>query len=412
MGQNTLRLLAVAHVARGIPGGPNPNFALSADPAIVDFGIVKPAVGTVTETVTISNASAENFLTGRYVFLGDVNLPGGFNVLDDRSFSTCISSGGSLSGITRPLSHAGSCTFTVRFDPTQLTEDTYTGRLNVTMGGNTLRLLAVAQVARGVPGGPNHNFALGADPQPVDFGIVKPALGTVTETVTVSNASAENFIGGRYAFLGDVSLPGGFNVLPDPAFSTCIASGGSLSGLVRPLSHAGSCTFTIRFDPTQLVEDTYLGRLRVTMGRNTLRILAVAHVARGFPGGPNLNFALAADPPYVDFGRVRPVGGTVTETVTISNASAEGLPGGRYAFIRNVGGPGGFNVLPDPAFSSCIASGGSLSGTTRPLTNEGSCTFTVRFDPSQLRDGDYLGRLNITMGGNTLRLLALAEVVR
>jgi hypothetical protein len=36
----------------------------------------------------------------------------------------------------------------------------------------------------------------------------------------------------------------------------------------------------------------------------------------------------------------------------------------------------------------------------------------VRFDPTQLPSGDYLGRLNITMGGNTLRYLAFAEVNR
>jgi hypothetical protein len=52
-----------------------------------------------------------------------------------------------------------SCTFTVRFDPSQLAEDTYTGRLNVTIGGNTVTVLTVAQLVRGTYGGPNPNLA-------------------------------------------------------------------------------------------------------------------------------------------------------------------------------------------------------------------------------------------------------------
>jgi hypothetical protein len=62
--------------------------------------------------------------------------------------------------------------------------------------------------------------------------------------------------------------------------------------------------------------------------------------------------------------------------------------------------------------STCIASGGSLSGTTVGLIHNTSCTFTVRFDPAQLPSGEYTGRLNVTIGGNTIRVLAFAEVVR
>jgi hypothetical protein len=414
IGGSTIRVLAFANIARGIPGGPNPNLALSANPSIVDFGPVLPAGGTVSQTVTISNVSADNLPGGFYAFLGDVNLPAGFSVNPDPGMSTCIASGGSLSGTTVGLFNNGpSCTLTVRFDPTQLPQDSYQGRLNITMGGNTLRLLAVADVVRGLPGGPNPNFALTANPQPIDFGRVQPALGTVSASVTITNASAAALPGGRYVFLGDTNLPGGFNINPDPGLSTCIASGGSLSGTTVALLSHGTCTFTVRFDPTQLTEDSYLGRLNVTLGGNTLRVLAVADIARGIPGLPNPNYALDANPPYVNFGRVRPALGPVTQTVTIENASAEPLPSGRYVFLGDVNLPAGFSVNPDPGLSTCITSGGSLSGTTVGLLSNGpSCTFTVRFDPTQLPSGDYLGRINITMGGNTLRLLAFAEVVR
>jgi hypothetical protein len=57
-----------------------PNHALTANPQHLDFGRVRPAQGTVSETVTITNESAENLSGGRYVFLGDVNLPAGFSV--------------------------------------------------------------------------------------------------------------------------------------------------------------------------------------------------------------------------------------------------------------------------------------------------------------------------------------------
>jgi hypothetical protein len=414
LGGNTLRVLAFANVARGIPGGPNPNFALSANPSIADFGVVLPAAGTQSLNITVTNESADPLPDGRYVFLGDVNLPAGFRVNPDPGFSTCIgtSGGDGLSGDMGALASHGSCVFQVQFDPTQLPQDSYQGRLNITMGGNTLRLLAVADVNRGLPGGPNPNFALVGDPNPVDFGRVKPVVGTVSETVTVTNASAAALPGGRYVFLGDVNLPAGFNVNPDPNLSTCITNGGTLSGTTRGLLSHASCTFTVRFDPTQLLEDTYLGRLNVTLGGNTLRVLAVADIARGIPGGPNSNFALAANPPYADFGRVRPILGTQSEAVTVENASAAGLPGGRYAFLGDVNLPAGFNVNPDPSLSTCIDSGSTLSGTTRPLPSHGTCTFTVRFDPTQLPSGDYLGRLNITMGGNTLRYLSFAEVNR
>ena len=410
IGGNTLTVLTVAQVVRGISGGPNPNFALTADPQLVDFGIVKPALGTVSQTVTVTNASAGNLPGGRYVFLGDVNLPAGFRVNPDPGFSTCIDTGDGLAGTTRGLLSNGSCTFQVQFDPVQLPEDTYQGRLNVTMGGNTLRVLAFANIARGIPGGPNPNFALTADPPNVDFGRVQPALGVVSQTVTVTNVSAAALPGGRYVFLGDVNLPAGFRVNPDPGFSTCIDTGDGLAGTTRGLLSHGSCTFQVQFDPVQLPEDTYLGRLNVTMGGNTLRVLTVADIARGIPGLPNPNFALAANPPYADFGRVRPVLGIRSLTVTIENASAEALPGGRYVFLGDVNLPAGFNV--DPNMSTCIDTGNSLSGTTRPLSSAGTCTFTVRFNPTQLPSGDYLGRLNITMGGNTLRYLAFAEVNR
>jgi hypothetical protein len=36
----------------------------------------------------------------------------------------------------------------------------------------------------------------------------------------------------------------------------------------------------------------------------------------------------------------------------------------------------------------------------------------VQFDPTQLPSGEYTGRLNVTIGGNTIRVLAFAEVVR
>jgi len=65
-------------------------------------------------------------------------------------------------------------------------------------------------------------FALSASPQLVDFGRVRPVLGTVRQTVTITNVSADNLDGGLYGFRGDVNLPAGFPVKPDPNFSTCI----------------------------------------------------------------------------------------------------------------------------------------------------------------------------------------------
>ena len=256
------------------------------------------------------------------------------------------------------------------------------------------------------------NVALSASPQLVDFGRVRPVLGTVRQTVTITNVSADNLDGGLYGFRGDVNMPAGFSVDPDPHVSTCIDSGGSLSGTTRGLLSHGSCTFQVQFDPVQLPEDTYEARLNVTMGGNTLRVLAVANIARGIPGGPNPNFALTADPQLVDFGRVQPALGTVSQTVTITNVSADNLPGGLYVFLGAVNLPAGFSVNPDPNLSTCIDSGGSLAGTTVGLRNNTSCTFTVRFDPTQLPSGEYTGRLNVTIGGNTIRVLAFAEVVR
>jgi len=47
-----------------------PKFALSASPQLVDFGRVRPVLGTVRQTVTITNVSADN-LDG-----GLLRLPG------------------------------------------------------------------------------------------------------------------------------------------------------------------------------------------------------------------------------------------------------------------------------------------------------------------------------------------------
>jgi hypothetical protein len=40
-----------------------------------------------------------------------------------------------------------------------------------------------------------------------------------------------------------------------------------------------------------------------------------------------------ASPELVDFGRVQPVAGTVSASVTITDVSADNLPGGRYVFL-------------------------------------------------------------------------------
>ena len=161
-----------------------------------------------------------------------------------------------------------------------------------------------------------------------------------------------------------------------------------------------------------------MGLARRFRARGVKRIAAVvAVVGLGVPlfGGVASalpNFALAASPQVVDFGRVRPILGTVSASVTITNVSADNLTGGVYGFRGDVNLPGGFNVNPDPNFSTCIDTGNTLSGTTRPLLSHGTCTFTVRFDPTQLPSGEYTGRLNVTIGGSTIRVLAFAEVVR
>ena len=70
----------VAVVGLGVPlfGGVAsalPNFALAASPQVVDFGRVRPILGTVSASVTITNVSADNLTGGVYGFRGDVNLP-------------------------------------------------------------------------------------------------------------------------------------------------------------------------------------------------------------------------------------------------------------------------------------------------------------------------------------------------
>ena len=149
-------------------------------------------------------------------------------------------------------------------------------RIVVFIGIVALTIPLIGSVASALP-----NFALSASPQVVDFGNVRPVLGIVSQTVTISNVSASNLAGGVYSFRGDVNLPGGFNVNPDPGFSNCIAAGGSLSGITRGLlSNGRGCTFTVRFDPTQLPEGGYTGRLNVTIGESTIRVLAFAQVVR------------------------------------------------------------------------------------------------------------------------------------
>ena len=148
-------------------------------------------------------------------------------------------------------------------------------RIAAFIGVVALSIPLFAGVADALP-----NFALSASPQLVDFGLVKPALGTASETVTITNVSADNLSGGRYVFLGDVNLPAGFSVNPDPGLSTCIDSGNSLSGTTVGLRHNKRCTFTVLFSPTQLPSGEYMGRLNVTIGGNTIRVLAFADVVR------------------------------------------------------------------------------------------------------------------------------------
>jgi hypothetical protein len=64
--------------------------------------------------------------------------------------SSCVDSGNSLSGTTVGLRHNSSCTFEVLFSPTQLPSRTYTARLKVTIGRNTIRVHTEAQVVRSI----------------------------------------------------------------------------------------------------------------------------------------------------------------------------------------------------------------------------------------------------------------------
>ena len=122
------------------------------------------------------------------------------------------------------------------------------------------------------------------------------------------------------------------------------------------------------------------------------------------------NHALSASPQHLDFGRVRPAQGIVTERVTITNESAERLGGGRYVLLGDVNLPSGFRI--ETRLSTCIASGGSLSGTTVPLGRNRSCDFTVEFEPTQLRSGEYTARLRATFGRNTIRVHASVHLSR
>jgi hypothetical protein len=125
------------------------NHRLSAAPNPLDFGRVRAVQGIVSETVTITNESADNLGGGTYVILGAVNLPAGFSV-NTRGLSTCYAAGSSLAGTTVPLRHNQSCTFTVQFDPTQLRSHEYTARLQVSYGRDNLRVHVRAQLVRTV----------------------------------------------------------------------------------------------------------------------------------------------------------------------------------------------------------------------------------------------------------------------
>jgi hypothetical protein len=123
-----------------------------------------------------------------------------------------------------------------------------------------------------------HNFALSADPDPLDFGRVNRIQGVVPEVVTITNESAEPLSGGRYVILGDVNMPAGFSI--ETRLSTCVADGDSLAGHVVFLGSHRSCTFHVLFDPTQLRSGEYTARLKVTIERNTLRVHVTAHLVR------------------------------------------------------------------------------------------------------------------------------------
>ena len=291
--------------------------ALTMTPAAQDFGMVQQGTPSAAFDFTVTNTGGST--TGTLTTAVSGAHAGDFMI----SANTCMNS---------TLLAAGTCTISVRFQPTASGSRSASLTISGTPGGS-----AASQLT-GVGLGPAN---LVAAPLTHDFGAVTTG-SSGTQSITITNT------GGVASGVGATSLGGADAGQFSIASDTCGTA----------LSPGGTCTVTVRFSPT--TTGAKVGRLSVTAspGGTAMTDLMGSGLAPG---------ALSISPSNQDFGSIVQGGMTGTQNFTVTNTG--GSPTGAVTAMLAGAQANQFTLVSDMCSTMVLPAGGT-------------CTISARFNPS------------------------------
>ncbi len=366
--------------------------AQSADLAITKTDGVTSVVagGSLTYTITASNAGPSNApgaivadtfpaaLTGTWTCVG----AGG---------ATCTAAGSGNINDSVNLPAGGSVTYTV----SATVSASATGTLS-----NTATVTATGGVTDPVPG---NNSATDTDliTRSADLSITKTdgvtsvaAGGSVTYIITASNAGPSNAIGSTVVDTFPAILTGTWTCV-GAGGGTCTASGsGNINNTVN-LPSGGSVTFTV----SATVSSSATGTLS-----NTASVRAPAGVVDPVPGNDSATdtdtITASADLAIIKTDGVTSVvaGGSLTYTITASNAGPRNAPGAIVADTFPAALTGTWTCV-GAGGGTCTASGSGNINDTVNLPSGGSVTYTVSAAVSASATGTLSNTATVTAPG-------------
>jgi len=310
--------------------------ALTMTPASQDFGMVLQATPSAPIDFTVTNTGGST--TGTLTTAVSGAHAGDFMI----SANTCMNS---------TLPAAGTCTISVRFQPTTSGSRSASLTISGNPGGS-----AASQLT-GVGLGPAN---LVAAPLTHDFGAVTTGSSgtqsiTITNTGGVASGVAATSLGGTDA--------GQFSIASD----TCGTA----------LNPGGTCAVTVRFSPT--TTGAKVARLSVTAspGGTAMTDLTGSGLAPG---------ALSVSPNNQDFGSIVQGGMTPPQTFTVTNTG--GSPTGAVTAMLSGAQASQFTVVSDMCSTMMLPAGGT-------------CTISARFNPSTPGSKSVGLQITASPGGTT-----------
>ncbi|WP_162247882.1 choice-of-anchor D domain-containing protein [Pelomonas sp. Root1237] len=283
-----------------------------------------------------------------------VTAPAGWQLYENNCTSGTLAANG------------GSCTFRLRFLPTQA--QPYSGQLGLTLNNGTAPTVTLIGV--GVQA-TLHLYVAGLTDYPtINWGNQVIGSGTGSDMFTLKNTSTTTAATGV-----SVTAPASWELYENTCTSGTLAANG------------GSCTFRIRFHPT--AAQPYSGQLGLSLSNGTAPTVNLIGV--GVQASLHLYVAGLTDYPTINWGNQVIGSGTGSDVFTLKNTSTTTVATG-----VSVTAPANWELYENTCTSGTLAANG------------GSCTFRIRFRPTAAQP--YSRQLGLSLSNGTAPTVNLIGV--